>query len=132
MVKVKLNPRAGMLAMLMLLAALALASSASAYTVQFSKDVKNEQALRQYLASYDQARLKGIDVIRFDTNLELKGLFLVGDREKNRIILNPSFAQGKWQFNKLMDHETAHAICWRAKKDLSHDSECFEKFGKQP
>ncbi|HIG98191.1 TPA: hypothetical protein HA231_02080 [Candidatus Woesearchaeota archaeon] len=103
-----------------------LASNASAYSVQFSKNVKNEKALLQYLSEYDQSRLQGIAVVSFTGNFgSAKGLFLIGNRDKNRIIINPAFAGDSWHFNALMDHETAHAICWRTQRDVSHGA-CFE------
>lgn len=104
-----------------------LVSSAAAYSVQFSKDVKNEKALRQYLAEYDQSRLQGVSIVNFDSDLAIRGLFLIGEKNKNRIIINPAFIHGSWHFNELMDHETAHAICWRTQKDVSHNSNCFKQ-----
>ncbi|MBI3037224.1 hypothetical protein HYY73_05765 [Candidatus Woesearchaeota archaeon] len=116
------------LAMLLVLALLVFASGVSAYSVQFSKGVKNEHELRQYLADYDQSRLQGVAVVSFTGNLgSVKGLFLIGGLDKNRIMINPASAWNRWHFNALMDHETAHAICWQTRKDVSHTSECFRQ-----
>ncbi|MBI2144344.1 hypothetical protein HYU17_04315 [Candidatus Woesearchaeota archaeon] len=114
------------LALLLLVATLVLSSGVSAYSVQFLKGAKNEIELRQYLADYDQSRLQGIETVSFSSSLgHVKGLFLVGRQDKNRIMISSKDAWDRWQFNEIMDHETAHAICWRAQKDVSHKSKCF-------